>query len=464
MKALPAAILLQIVLLLTACTTAREKDSPINLSPQQEIPRGTAEGLPVQPVPDPEALRREQLASYPRTPGEREFQLRIFPQDARISILDGDELKALPLLRRENDRTVYSSDAGAVLLEAEGYTPLVLPLPGNGETTEAKMERPWELLRKIAEAPTEWQPKSVRFAPDGHSVFVANLGSPVALSQYSVDPPELIRNLQVPEEYREDKGFVETVILPERSEIWLSQMTTDSVHIFDTDSGEHKAVITLSGRWPKVLLANADESRVYVSCWESAMVAEIDVETRTEVRQLPTGAIPRGLTFSSDGTELLVALYGSSAVDRIDLKTGLRTARYDAAPGRQYAMRHIVHDRRRKEYYITAMGVSLVYRLSESGEWLGVWKVGEKPNTCTISPDGTRLFVSCRGPNNPDIGYLFPGYEFGRVYVINLDDSMVEGWIWGRDQPTGLDVSPDGRTLVFSDFLSSDLEFYSIQR
>jgi DNA-binding beta-propeller fold protein YncE len=125
-------------------------------------------------------------------------------------------------------------------------------------------------------------------------------------------------------------------------------------------------------------------------------------------------------------------------------------------------MRHIVHDSERREYYVTAMGTGRVYRLDENGNWLGYWTVGDKPNTCRISPDGSRLYVSCRGPNNPDTGYLNRGYEYGRIFVINLESSEVEGWIWGRDQCTGLDVSPDGTLLAFSNFLTPSLEVYEI--
>ena len=155
-------------------------------------------------------------------------------------------------------------------------------------------------------------------------------------------------------------------------------------------------------------------------------------------------------------------MFSSSGIDRIDLKTGEIMATYEASPGRNFAMRHIVYDGFRGEYYITAMGAGRVYRLSENGEWLGWWDVGDKPNTCALSPDGSRLFVSCRGPNNPDTGYLHKGYELGKIFIINLISGSVEGWIWGRDQPTGLDVSPDGQYLVFSDFLSHRLELYRI--
>ena len=239
-------------------------------------------------------------------------------------------------------------------------------------------------------------------------------------------------------------------------------MTRNAVHVFHLETGAYLETVPLSGQWHKVILPSADEKFLYVTAWDTNTIIEIDAERRVETRRFSASGTPRGLAFNADGTELLVAVFSSSAVDRISLETGRRTASHDAAPGYAYAMRHIVPDRDRGVYYVTAMGVSRVYILSEDGRWLGSWKVGAKPNTCALSPDGTRLFVSCRGPNNPDKGYLFKGYEFGRVYVINLVDGEVEGWIWGRDQPTGLAVSPDGRYVAFSDFLSSNLELYSI--
>jgi DNA-binding beta-propeller fold protein YncE len=34
-------------------------------------------------------------------------------------------------------------------------------------------------------------------------------------------------------------------------------------------------------------------------------------------------------------------------------------------------------------------------------------------------------------------------------------------WTWGRNQPTGLAVSPDGRSVAFSNFLDDDIEVYA---
>ncbi|MCK5736918.1 MAG: YncE family protein, partial [Spirochaetaceae bacterium] len=410
--------------------------------------------------PDSEFLQR--LSSFPSAATQRELAFRVFPQNAVIQVSAGNVLKKLHAASQSNDMAYYNSDAGGVLISSPGYESLVIDLSKYSGSIEAKLERATSPLTLIAEIPSDYQPKSVKFSPDGKSIFVANLGDFTALSQFRLEPFSKVRNFHVPERYRKDSGFVETLILAERNEIWVSQMTLNIIHIFDIDSGDYLAGIPLSGKWPKVLLASADGSRVYASCWDSNNIIEIDTDSRRELRSFHTSGTPRGMAFSPDGKDLLTAIFSSSEIDRISLETGRLLTIYDAAPGRAYAMRHIVYDEIRRNYYITAMGAKRVYKLSENGEWLGWWDVGDKPNTCGISPDGSRLFVSCRGPNNPEIGYLYKGYEYGKVFIINLESGEVEDWIWGRDQPTGLDVSPDGEYLVFSDFLSHNLELYQI--
>ena len=439
---------------------------------------------PPQPGETAAALIR-RLSAYPPLPAAREIALRVFPQNAAILELRGGELVDVrpvsagqepeprtrltaaepgtrPAAALRPDTRRFITDAGALALSAPGFLSTIIPLPPPGQTAEVKLERPRKSSEKIGELPTARQPKSVRFSPDGRYIFTAHLADSTAITQYSVQPFRKIRDWHVPPQYREESGFVETLILPERRELWLSQMNGSRIHIFNLESGAHLAAVPISGRWPKVLLAAADESRVYVSCWKSGTIVEIDTALRSETRSIPTGPAPRGMAFGADETELLVSRFGDSSVERINLQSGRTAAVYNAAPSRIAAMRHIVHDPLRARYYITAMGADRVYRLSEDGRWLGHWDVGANPNTAALTPDGRRLIVASRGPNNPDKGYLFRGYEYGKVFFIDLESGIVDEWIWGRDQPTGLAVDSSGRYLAFTDMLSDNLELYRL--
>jgi DNA-binding beta-propeller fold protein YncE len=129
--------------------------------------------------------------------------------------------------------------------------------------------------------------------------------------------------------------------------------------------------------------------------------------------------------------------------------------------GAEGSKRHIVKDSRRGLLYVSDMARDIieVYDLRDDSLIASV-AVGAKPNTIELSPDGRLLYVSCRGPNNPDKGYLYKGYEFGRVYVVDAETLSVREWWEGGNQPTGLDVSADGRLVVFSDFLDDRLRVY----
>ena len=405
-----------------------------------------------------------RLASFAPFSETREITLRIFPQDAQVFEESQGKLTILSPLSRKKDLAVYQSKATALALRAEGYGTRILNISPDG-AGEAKLEKQQDFLQHIGTLSTGKQPKSLRFSPDGEYFFVTHLNETTAVSQYRSNPLEWVRNLEIDDaQMASKKGFVESLILKNRNELWVSQMSTDSVHIFDMESGNYLYRIAISGNWPKVLAASADESEVYVSCWLSNSVSVIDTESRKETGKFATGPNPRGLALSADGTEILVSRFGDSAVDRINVKSGERQELHDAAPERKIAMRHIVHDSRRNEYYISAMGANRIYRLSEDGEWRGFWEVGSNPNTCALSPDGRWLAVSCRGSNNPDSGYLTKGYEFGKIYLIDLEAGEVATWIWGKDQPTGLDISPAGDFIAFTNFLSHDVELYQLRR
>ena len=55
-----------------------------------------------------------------------------------------------------------------------------------------------------------------------------------------------------------------------------------------------------------------------------------------------------------------------------------------------------------------------------------------------------------------------PGPEWGSVLLFDTETGKMLDAIVGGNQPTALDVSPDGKYLVFSDFLDARLEVYEI--
>ena len=70
------------------------------------------------------------------------------------------------------------------------------------------------------------------------------------------------------------------------------------------------------------------------------------------------------------------------------------------------------------------------------------------------------LYVSDRGKNGSN--YYPRGPEWGSVLAIDTTTGRILDAIVGGNQPTGLDVSPDGRLLAYSDFLDDRVTLYAI--
>jgi DNA-binding beta-propeller fold protein YncE len=105
------------------------------------------------------------------------------------------------------------------------------------------------------------------------------------------------------------------------------------------------------------------------------------------------------------------------------------------------------------EIYVVDMATDRVTKLADTAE---------RPNTIDLSPDGKVLYVSDRGKDNPTTGYLTKGLEWGTVLAIDTSTGKLLDAIVGGNQCTGLDVSPDGTLLAFSDFLDYVIRVYEI--
>lgn len=118
--------------------------------------------------------------------------------------------------------------------------------------------------------------------------------------------------------------------------------------------------------------------------------------------------------------------------------------------------------RRRNRLYATDLyrGSLFVYELS-SARVLAEIFLGDNPNGCAITPDGSLVFACTRGPNGSR-GYEQPGPVAGELLVVDAGSLRVVDRQWGGNQPTGLAVSPDGSRVVFSDFLDDRIEAYRI--
>jgi DNA-binding beta-propeller fold protein YncE len=314
----------------------------------------------------------------------------------------------------------------------------------------------------LATFPTGMEPKAVVFSPDGGQIFVPLLAG-TGMDIIDIASGN-VKRVEVPE-YGIQRGFVEGVFSIDGSRFYLSQMTTAMIHEFaityESGGVEPRLVRSIStgSQWSKVVALSPGGEQVAVSNWLGDSVSIISRTTGELVQTVkPGGVTPRGLAFTSDGMSLLVSHYGSGEIVRLDTRnwTVAHVVETGGAP------RHIVVDSDDQYAYVSDMGIGSiwVYDLAENtiAGRVAVWY---NANTIDLSPDDRYLYVSTRGPNNP-LGYRYRSLRDGRIYVVRTADRRVTEVIPGTNQPTGLDVSPDGRLLAFSNFQDNTVELYRI--
>lgn len=271
----------------------------------------------------------------------------------------------------------------------------------------------------------------------------------------------LVTRLELPAKYAKKGGFVESVRVPTLKEFWVSQMMASAVHRFDADTLAYKGTIELTGKWTKVLAYDAMRNFVYASNWNSADISVISVAELKEIKKIKLKGTPRGMAFSADGKYMLAAFFGGASdsdgagkTQKIDLETQKVVETIISGGAHRHAVRlkgqadvFAVSDMARSKVYF----VENFVKKSETA-------VQRMPNTVTESPDGKYLYVSCRGRNGAS--YLKKGPELGHLNVIELATRKVVEEIEAGNQPTGLDVSPDGKFIVLTDFLDHAMRVY----
>lgn len=294
-------------------------------------------------------------------------------------------------------------------------------------------------------------PKGVSFLPNGEEIWVTSLTNK-RVGVYVFDSLTGRRKKEI---HLPDGGGVEVIFNKEGDKAYVSQMETARIFEIDSINKEILRIFDTRSSWTKVLFLSSDEKRLYASNWVGDNVSEFNVETGKLLRNLPSVDTPRGLYI--DEEELYIAGFGRGSLQKVNLETGSSEIVFESGG----ALRHIAG----KEgiLFISDMAKRKIWKLdTETGDLIDFAETENNPNTIVLSPDNKILFVSNRGENYSSSNYNIPGPEWGSVLLFDSDSGELLDVILGGNQPTGLDVSPDGKTLVFSNFLDHNLEIYQI--
>lgn len=375
-----------------------------------------------------------------------------WPLDAKVEITGGEEEEAVsgkaPLKRELPVGPVH------VTVSLDGHAPwsTSVDITAGEETKVSACLNPTDqLVRCERLIDVGAAPKSVFIDSDNRRVWVALLNGPPSVEVYDLKTGERLAQLTLAK-----NGGVEIEKSQDGKLFYVSQMETHRVYTIDAESYKLLGYYDTEGTWPKIVKRSADGESLYIANWITHDVSVLDLNTGL-VRRIHTVPTPRGLWPTPDGKYLYVAGFGGGHIAKIDLAKKKSKTLFSKGK----AVRHIVADLESKTLYFSDLGKNKIYTLDlETDEVSDFSPTNQKPNTIDLSPDGKILFVSCRGKNGET--YLRKGPEWGSILLYDTSNKKILDAIVGGNQPTGLDVSDDGHTLVTSDLLDNRIRVYSV--
>ncbi len=334
----------------------------------------------------------------------------------------------------------------------QGYNPKVQTVSLITDTSfKVWLDPQGQLLESLVRFKCGKEPKQVAFSPDGKELWVSLLAG----NGIEIFDPYAGTKLG---EVKLGGEAVEVIFTKDGKTVYTSQMTSGKVFEIDAATRKVKRQISTKGEWTKVLELSPDEKTLWASNWLSDNISEIDLTTGQVTRLLKSVKTPRGLYCTADGKRLYVAGFKNGELQRFDLATGESTIVYDAD-----TLRHFVADETRGLLYVDDLILDKVFVVDLATEkTTELVDTDQHPNTIDLSPDGRVLFVSDRGKDYSATNYYIPGPEWGDVLVVATGTGQILDAIVGGNQCTGLDVSPDGKYLAFSDFLDNTIRVYTI--
>lgn len=296
-------------------------------------------------------------------------------------------------------------------------------------------------------------PKGVAVTPDGREAWTAILNGPPSIEVFDLRTMKKAGGIDIGK-----YGAVEVIFNRAGTRAYASQMETAKVFEIDTKTRCVLREMKTGSSWTKVIALSPDEATLYAANWSGNDVSIIDLASGALAKRIKTAKTPRGLWPSADGKYLYVACFDTGDLQRIDLAAGTVTTLFKSGG----ALRHLVGDDKAGKLYASDMGKDVVWVLdTATGAVKKFCGTDAKPNTIELSPDNRVLFISNRGENNPK-SYYIPGFEWGTVLLYDTTTGKPLDAIVGGNQCTALDVSADGRMLVFSDFLDDRLRVYAV--
>lgn len=342
----------------------------------------------------------------------------------------------------------------------------LLKINGKNSVPLVKLDQENKCLEYSHSIATGKLPKSVRFIDENRIAVPLLYDNGIDI--IDIETGKRVR-LKPPAKFMQSRkyGFVETWVTKDKNKsyLWVTQMSTGYVHIFNLSNMQYFKSIPVYSGMPKILLSHPQTDLMYISNWSGRNLSVLSKKEYRFLYHIPIYGHPRGIAFSKDKKSIYAAQYGkkndedqNGKIIHIDLINQKPLGLY----GTSGSQRHIVTIPEEDKLYVSNMAHAFVELIdTKQNKSVQTIQVFSKPNTIVLSKSKNYLFVSCRGTNARS-GYTNKGPDLGRIYFIRTKTNQVDGFIYSGNQSTGLDISDDGHFLASSDFLDHRIRIYRI--
>lgn len=211
------------------------------------------------------------------------------------------------------------------------------------------------------------------------------------------------------------------------------------VYKIDLDTSGIVGVIP-TGAVPKFLAVSPDGSRLVVSNWCGFDVTVIDTTTDTPLARIDVGRHPRGIAISNDSRDAFVSVMGEARIDVVDLQS-LRVVHSigDAAGS---TPRHLVLSPDGRHLYVSNHRLNSVRKIDlRTDRVVGTVTTGAETRTMAISDDGDSLYVT--------------NYGDGTLSKVRTSDMALLQTVYSGVHPVGVTYDAGSRQVWVANYSGS---------
>ena len=209
------------------------------------------------------------------------------------------------------------------------------------------------------------------------------------------------------------------------------------VYKIDTTTYDIEEVIP-TGAVPKFMAVSPDGSRLLVSNWCGFDVSVIDTATDSEITRIDVGRHPRGIAITNDSRYAYVTVMGEAKIDVIDLNSN---AVVNTVPNPGVTPRHLVLSPDDRYLYVSNNLQNLVRKIDLQTGVADTVTTGDGTRTMALADDGESLYVV--------------NYHDGTVSKVRTSDMTILQTQYSGIHPVGITYDPETRQVWVANYAGS---------